>query len=79
MTQNSEATDGTVSKGEGFLHRLFGKGAHEAAHPEAKAKLGAAGPLNLEDIQVSSCAATACRWCGISCCKWAFPPRRANC
>jgi len=51
VTQNSEATDGTTAKGEGFLHRLFGKGVHDAAHPEAKAKLETAGPLNLEDIQ----------------------------
>ena len=51
MNQNSEATDGTASKGEGFLHRLFAKGAHEAAHPEAKAEIATPGFLNLEDIQ----------------------------
>jgi len=51
VTQNSEATDGTTAKGEGFLHRLFGKGAHEAAHPEAKAEIATPGLLSLEDVQ----------------------------
>ena len=48
MTQNNEATDGTVSKGEGFLHRLFGKGAHDGS---SGSESPAPRLLNLEDIQ----------------------------
>jgi hypothetical protein len=48
MPENKEAT-GTEPNGEGFLGRLFGKGAREGAHA---VKPAAAGALNLEDIQV---------------------------
>ncbi len=51
MSQNSEANVGTASAGEGFLHRLFGKGGREATPSKAKSEPGAAGTLNLDDIQ----------------------------
>jgi deferrochelatase/peroxidase EfeB len=50
VTQKSEAAARTSPKDEGFLQRLFGKVAHDAAHPEAETK-PATGSLNLDDIQ----------------------------
>ena len=51
MSQKNDGNAGTESMGRGFLHRLFERSGHESARSDAKAGPGAAGTLNLEEIQ----------------------------
>jgi deferrochelatase/peroxidase EfeB len=51
MCPNSETSSEAESVGEKFLHRIFGKGGQESTRSGAKPAPGAAGMLNLEDIQ----------------------------
>jgi len=63
----SEDGKAEAKQGGGLLRRLIGLGGHDTMGTRAHSGSGAKTTLDLGDIQGFICAATECRWCGISC------------
>ena len=76
-TQSGTAPD---KRKRGFLHRLFGRGdmRHSRARMPIREQVRGAHSISVIS-RASSFAGTGCRWCGISCSRWASRRRRASC